>query len=541
MPTPSLSFLVKANKSLTASGAAVVVVPVWQGLGVDSTAETAEKPAKKATKKADKPASPKPVLDKTGYWPALEALLGEALATSVTEDKFDGALGKTLVFKGDFGGGLKRVLVIGLGLPSKLAVGQLESPFARAVSAIIKLDKSLHKVALALPAPYEVYGGPLANCPNSKTPVGWADLTLHAVGAVYTATYKSDEALKPLKEWPAVTLLAEKPKSVEAALPKAQAVGTARALSKDLVNTPANIKRTQTMADAATAIGKAHTGVKVKVNADAAWIEKEMPCFFEVARGSVNFDPPRWIHLHYKGKKATKKVGLIGKSVIFDTGGYQVKPGNSMVTMKGDMAGGASVLGAMQAIAQLAPEHLELDVYLAATPNRIDAAAYVPDSIVNTTCGKKVEVRHTDAEGRLTLIDAVTMAEKAKPEVIITVATLTGAAMQAVGRSIALMGNHVGYEGQMLAACQATGDPVQPLAVTPEDFDNIKSKLDGADLRNTNRGTTRGAQTAAAFVMCGADETQPMVHLDIAGADMNDDETATGYTVRALIEFLLTV
>ena len=177
-----------------------------------------------------------------------------------------------------------------------------------------------------------------------------------------------------------------------------------------------------------------------------------------------------------------------------------------MVTMKGDMAGGASVLGTLKAIAKVAPAHLELHVFLAATPNKIDSDAMIPDSIVNTTCGKTVEIRHTDAEGRLTLIDAVTLACKQKPEAIVTVATLTGAAMMAVGRTIALMSNCPHWGDLVHTGAVVAGEPVKALTVTPEDFENIQSKAEGADLRNTNKGRTRGAQTAAAFVMEGADE-----------------------------------
>jgi leucyl aminopeptidase len=231
-------------------------------------------------------------------------------------------------------------------------------------------------------------------------------------------------------------------------------------------------------------------------------------------------------------------VALVGKSVIFDTGGYQVKPGNYMVTMKGDMAGGASVLGTAKALGELKPENVEVHMFLAATPNKIDADAMIPDSIVDTTCGKKVEIRHTDAEGRLTLIDAVTKANELDPEAIITVATLTGAAKMAVGNTICMMSNSTKWGMILEASAKVGGDAVQYVDVTPADFENIKSKLDGADIRNTNRGSERGFQTAGAFVMSGAKEGTPVVHLDIAGADMLEDETSTGTPVATLLTFV---
>jgi leucyl aminopeptidase len=257
-----------------------------------------------------------------------------------------------------------------------------------------------------------------------------------------------------------------------------------------------------------------------------------------VARGNVKSDPPRFIHLVYKGTNPSRKVALVGKSVIFDTGGYQVKPGNYMVTMKGDMAGGASVLGVAKALGEFQPEAVEVHMYLAATPNKIDSDAMIPDSIVDTTCGKKVEIRHTDAEGRLTLIDAVTKANEVDPEAIITIATLTGAAKMAVGNTICLMSNSPKWGHLIEASAQRGGDAVQYVDVTPADFENIKSKLDGADIRNTNRGSERGFQTAGAFVMSGAKEGTPVVHLDIAGADMLEDETSTGTPVATLFTFV---
>jgi leucyl aminopeptidase len=163
----------------------------------------------------------------------------------------------------------------------------------------------------------------------------------------------------------------------------------------------------------------------------------------------------------------------------------------------------------------------------------------IPDSIVNTTCGKKVEIRHTDAEGRLTLIDAVAKAVENNPDEIITIATLTGSASQAVGYYIALMGNNEALRDRVAEAGRLLGEPIQTLDVNEDDYENIKSKLDGADIINTSQRKHRGAQSAAAFVMSGAPDAMPMAHLDIAGADMTADEKATGTSVKTIIQYLL--
>jgi leucyl aminopeptidase len=503
-----------------------VLVPVW---GAE----------KSANKDADAPAS----LPVSTALTCLADAMGLPVYDIAKEEKFTGTLAKTLVLRlpPSDKHTIKRVVLLGLGEAKKLTLGKLTMAIASGLKVIQAWDDTLQKVGISLPKPYEKWGGALNTVEVSKTTVSVEDITLAVTRGVFAVTYKALEAKKPAKPFANVVYLspAETVSAVEQTLPLAIALNEGRSLTKDLVNMPANIKTTQTLVDAAKAIAAEFEHVSATIVEDVAWIQTEMPCFYQVARGSVETDPPKWIHLVYKGSNPTRKVALVGKSVIFDTGGYQVKPGDYMVTMKGDMAGGASVLGTLKAIATVAPAHLELHVFLAATPNKIDSDAMIPDSIVNTTCGKTVEIRHTDAEGRLTLIDAVTKACEQKPEAIVTVATLTGAAMMAVGRTIALMSNCPHWGALVHAGAEAAGEPVQALTVTPEDFENIQSKAEGADLRNTNRAKNRGAQTAAAFVMEGAEEGVPVVHLDIAGADMTDDEKATAYSVGSLVHFLL--
>jgi leucyl aminopeptidase len=440
-------------------------------------------------------------------------------------------------------GSITHVVLVGLGELTKLQRGKVAAPFNKALSHVLAWDKTLAQaVTVVLPAPYEAHGGSLANDAEHPQAIDATTLLLQAVDGLTAATYKSNESKKPASPLKQVTLIASCPQQLaesQATLPLALALSAGRSLAKDLVNEPANIKTTQTMVKAAQALVAAYPELTLTMVDDPDVLAKEMPCFFEVAKGALAYDPPVFIHLTYKGGNPTTKLAFVGKSLMFDTGGYQVKPGNSMVTMKGDMAGGASVLGALKTVAMMKPDTLQLDVYLAATNNRIDANAMVPDAIVNTTCGKTVEIRHTDAEGRLTLIDAVAKAALTQPDALVTVATLTGAAMRAVGRSIALMANNTRWGQKVLEAANEAGDPVQVLDVTSEDFDNIKSKIDGADLRNTSRSDNRGAQSAAAFVMSGAPKGLPVVHLDIAGADMTDAETATAYSVRTLAHLAL--
>ena len=440
-----------------------------------------------------------------------------------TEESFTGQHGQVLYLPDSPAG---RVLLVGVG-SRQVAVHRFETALAKAL-ARIKL-RQLPLVAIAVP--------------DLERPA--ASVVLGLVSAVYQFCYRSRETREagPVVgrlnlHGPADLITADAAKSL---LSEVNAMCLGQALTMDLVNTPSNIKRTTTLVEQARTFEK-NLGLTVEVVDDVRWIESNMPCFFTVARGSLATDPPKWIHVIYRPNgPVQRKVALVGKAVIFDTGGYQVKTDGFMNTMKADMAGSAAVFGAMQALAMLRPDGLEVHAFFAATPNMIDSEAMLPDAIVDTTCGKKVEIRHTDAEGRLTLIDAVAMAEREGPEAIVTVATLTGAASRAVGMGMALLSRpaHETWRDAMEAAAHAAGDRVQTLNLMDEDFDDIKSKLDAADIINTNRGKSRGAQTAAAFVMNGAPATRPLIHLDIAGGDMSDDEKATGIAAKSLIQFVL--
>ncbi|MCB1138364.1 MAG: leucyl aminopeptidase family protein [Leptospiraceae bacterium] len=359
-----------------------------------------------------------------------------------------------------------------------------------------------------------------------------------ASAAISNHLYRSREFNKELPQLEAVYITSVEVAATEPPfLAVAHAMNQATSRAKDLVNMPPNVKRTATLAEEALTLQK--KGLQVEIIDDPSWIEENMPCFFTVARASLDFDPPRWIHLTLANPGAQKRVALVGKSVIFDTGGIQVKPGNFMNTMKADMTGGATVLGIIDAMQELSLPNLEIHAFLAATPNLVSESAMLPDSIVDTACGKRVEIRHTDAEGRLTLIDAVTMAEKTNPDVMITLATLTGSASRAVGPHIALMSRHPEERDRLARAGFEAADICQTLDLLEEDFEDIASKLDGADINNTGSESYRGAQTAAAFVLSGVRDDLPVLHLDIAGGDMSKDDKATGIAARAIINYLL--
>jgi leucyl aminopeptidase len=506
------------NERITGIKADGVIIPVFK----KTDANNGNKSDKKADKNTNYPASI--------VWPLkLDKALLDEINTLAMDEKFDGGKGKLLTIRTSNGNKLaaRRLIILGLGEADKLQAKYWESNLRKAYAAVLGLNNA-KSIAVLLPDGVEKMSAETA-------------LSL-AVDAAYQATYKSMEAKENNTDLQTVMLVSQQSGhgQLNAALEQATVLAQARSLVKDLVNHPSNLKSTNTLVEQAKAIGK-NSAIKVTVQSDSKWIEKNMPCFYTVARGSVATDPPKFITLQYQPKsgKAKKHIAIVGKSVIFDTGGYQVKPGDYMVTMKGDMTGGAVALATMQALAALQPQHIAVSAYLAATPNKIDSDAMIPDSIVNTTCGKKVEIRHTDAEGRLTLIDAVAKAVENKPDEIITIATLTGSASQAVGYYIALMGNNEALRDRIQQAGKSLAEPIQTLDVNDDDYENIKSKLDGADIINTSQRKHRGAQSAAAFVMSGAPDRMPMAHLDIAGADMTADEKATGVSVKTIIQYLL--
>ena len=263
-----------------------------------------------------------------------------------------------------------------------------------------------------------------------------------------------------------------------------------------------------------------------------------------VNRGSV--DPPTFSVLEWQPEHArnSRPIILVGKGVVFDTGGLSLKPTKgSMDSMKSDMAGAAAVIGAMEAVAKL-----ELPLYviglIPATDNRPGELAYVPGDVIKMHSGKTVEVLNTDAEGRMILADALSYATSFYPELVIDLATLTGAAVVALGDIVAatMTNEEKGAKerlASMVAAGEASGDRVHPLPMFDEYNEQLKSTV--ADLKNVG-GREAGSITAAKFLEHFVD--YPWIHVDIAGPSFLAKERGyrsvggTGFGVRLLVRFL---
>jgi leucyl aminopeptidase len=310
-------------------------------------------------------------------------------------------------------------------------------------------------------------------------------------------------------------------------------------LARDLVNTPSGDKSPESLA--AEARKMAGKGLKVKV-----WDEKELEAkgfggILGVGRGSRK--PPRLIQLRYEPAGARKTIAIVGKGITFDSGGLDLKPADGMESMKTDMGGGASVLGAMLAIAKLKPK-VAVHGYIASAENMPDGNATRPGDVLKHYGGITSEVMNTDAEGRLVMADAIAYAAEHGADVIVDIATLTGACMVALGHwMFGVIGEPRAEVRKMLDAAERAGESAWELPL----FKPYRKVLDSdiADLRNiANTNIGGGAITAALFLKEFAGDT-PYVHLDIAGPSYSRDDSfervkgASGAGVRTLVEYVL--
>jgi leucyl aminopeptidase len=341
----------------------------------------------------------------------------------------------------------------------------------------------------------------------------------------------------------ALTLLVPSPRDRVAAregLRHAELAAEATCFARDLINEPANSVTATALAETARTIAR-ESGLRVRVLDRAACERMGMGAFLGVNRGSV--EPPRFIHLTYAPRRpARRRLALIGKGITFDSGGLDLKTAEGMATMKGDMSGAAAVLGVLKVLPRLRPA-VEVHGLIAATDNMPSGSATKPGDVLRAMSGKTIEVNNTDAEGRLTLADAIAYARKeVKPHEIVDIATLTGAAAIALGSLCAgAMTNNPGLQARVLAAGERAGERLWPLPLIDEYREGLRSEV--ADLRNTGP-RPGGAITAGLFIREFAGDT-PWVHLDIAGAAFTDRDLpyaakgGVGFGTRTLIEFVL--
>ena len=312
---------------------------------------------------------------------------------------------------------------------------------------------------------------------------------------------------------------------LEAGVERGQLMAEAAILARDMVNEPANVLTPTRMAEIAYQVAD-EEGLEIRVLERESMEELGMGAFLGVAKGSDQ--PPKLIVLEYNGDpdNPSNNLGLIGKGITFDTGGISLKPPAGMEDMKGDMAGGASVIGAMKAIGRLKPK-INVTGMIAATENMPGGSAQRPGDVVRSMSGKTIEVINTDAEGRLVLADALYYARQNGITRIVDIATLTGAMVVALGHACSgVMGNDQELADRVMKAGEATGERMWQLPMYSDYKEEIKSNV--ADMKNVG-GRAAGSITAAQFLAEFTEDT-PWAHLDIAGTYFSDKEK--GYLVK---------
>lgn len=343
------------------------------------------------------------------------------------------------------------------------------------------------------------------------------------------------------RQLPEVVTLLGLPAAASEGLSLQEAICGGVELARQLVASPPNLATPQHLADTAAAIAADH-GLEFKLLERSDCEALGMGAYLGVAQGSDL--PPKFIHLTYRPSgPVQRRVALVGKGLTFDSGGYNLKVGGSQIEMmKYDMGGSAAVLGAALAIARCRPEGVEVHVIVASCENMISGGAIHPGDILTASNGKTIEINNTDAEGRLTLADALVYACGLKPDAIVDLATLTGACVIALGNEIAgLWSTSDTLADGLLTAGQDGGESLWRMPLRASYKEGLKSPL--ADLKNTGP-RPGGSITAALFLKDFVTKELPWAHIDIAGTVWSDKGRgedpagATGFGVRTLVHWV---
>jgi leucyl aminopeptidase len=408
-------------------------------------------------------------------------------------------------------------VVVGLGKREELDAGNAFRAFAAAAKAVSSKDR--RQAAIYLDE-------------------GWsAALTSAAVAGAMTGCVGQDLYRAKKSRFPFAEL--QVAGAAEPALQEGRVLGEAVAFARRLVNEPPSEMYPASFATAAEQVAKRYRlGCEV-------WDEQRLTqerCGSLLAVGRASTQPPRLVILtHNGGRAGDAPLALVGKGVTFDSGGLSLKPSDGMKTMKCDMAGAATVLAAMQAIAQL---RLPVNVIglCGLVENMVSGSSYKLGDVLKARSGKTIEVLNTDAEGRLVLADVLDVAVERGANRIVDLATLTGACVVALGNDVAgVMSNNDSWQNEVLAAAKRAGEPLWPLPMFPEYNEHIKSEV--ADIKNIGDGRWGGAIAGAKFLEEFV-AAKPWAHLDIAGPAFLEsprpwqDGGASGAFVRTLVELV---
>jgi leucyl aminopeptidase len=457
---------------------------------------------------------------------AVDDALGGTLKSFMAEAGFSGKPGETLAVPAD-GLAAGVALLVGVGDAKSVDAATLR----RAAAAIARRSSKVSTVATTLTS--------AAAKGVDEAEAARAVAEGLQLGSYQFLAYKTKGEATKLRK---AVLVGVGGKDVTRAIAEAQVITDAVRWARDIVNEPSGTKSPTEFAAAAKKL-LAGKGVTVTVLGEAQIKTQKMGGVIGVGQGSEQ--PPRFVKVTYdppKGK-ARGTLALVGKGVTFDTGGISIKPAEGMESMKTDMGGAAAVLGAMSTLRDLGVEHRVVG-YAPMVENMPSGSAIRPGDVLKIRDGQTVEVRNTDAEGRLILADALSWAVEETVDAIVDLATLTGACVVALGEKVAgLMGNEDDWSTQVREAADRAGEAVWPLPLPPEYKKQLDSEV--ADLRNIGANRFGGALTAGIFLQAFVGDV-PWVHLDIAGparAAGDDGELSrggTGFGVRTLAELART-
>jgi leucyl aminopeptidase len=460
----------------------------------------------------------------TGDLASLDEKLAGTMQELISETEFKGKPGSSVVTRVGSNSPIRKIILVGLGKQEGLKLDALR----RAAAVVARSAKKERCKTLALSLP-------IFNDDASSTAQALAEgihLALHQDNRFKSEPEDKGPALET------VDLLGLS--GQDEAITRAGQIAAGVILARELVTAPANAVTPITMAETAQAIAHEH-GLAIEILEREECEKLGMGAFLGVAQASDL--PPKFIHLTYKPEGTPRrKVAIIGKGLTFDSGGLNIKgAGSGIETMKMDMGGAAATLGAAKAIGQIKPD-VEVHFISAVTENMISGRAMRPGDILTASNGKTIEVNNTDAEGRLTLADALVFADKLGVDAIVDLATLTGACIIALGDDIAGMWSpDDALAAQISQASELAGEKMWRMPLEEKYFEGIKSPI--ADMKNTGpRGG--GSITAALFLKQFVKDT-PWAHLDVAGPVWSDKENgynnsgATGYPVRTLVNWVL--
>ena len=460
--------------------------------------------------------------DKTEAFVSADKNVQQAAAEVIASGEVTGKSLETTLLHKPSGVKAKRLLLLGGGKSKKFGVSDLRKLAGVAVRSL----KSKGVRSFVFVAPDGV----------NATDAVKAIVEGAFIGNFDSDTYKSDRNDQKIDS---LTVVASGDQgALQKAMDEACILGESQNFTRQLVNEPSNHMTPTILSDRAKKMCD-EVGLKCEIYGADKIKELKMGAFWGVAQGSD--EPPALIVIRYEPAGAPEKpvLGLVGKGITFDTGGISIKPADGMEKMKYDMAGGATMIGTMRAIALLKPK-IKVIAIVCATENMPSGKAQKPGDIQTAMSGKTIEIINTDAEGRLVLADGLCYARQLGCTHLIDAATLTGAVVVALGYyNVGVFGNDDAFYERFNKVLAKSGEKMWRLPVTEEYVDQTRSSI--ADLMNTG-GRWGGASTAAGFLKEFAEDT-PWLHLDIAGTAWMEDQKPwiakgpSGIAVRSLVEF----